>query len=422
MGNMFDLTEELSLDRDKKKAPRSSTSVQTQKNGTTLFFSDTTCRDVVLEAYNFEGIDVPTCIKGTPQPTKKYQYGELVLVQLTESTDIEKDALQLNALIPNDRVVIILGNTDSIFTLRKLEKIGFYYLPWPADKMELLECISLARANDYKREQHGYFRQAKRIAIVGTKGGIGTTAIAAELTILLAKQSSRSVLVDHHYTFSNLDIILSNKELKQVNVNSITVDPKQLDEESINSYLTEIGHNTYYLGFTGADSLNELERYTHIVSTKLNRQTNFIIHDFSGSLNFPLTADSLVNEHDVIILVTEPSVSCTRATQHWLDKLKDAVIQQLASPKIMVVLNTHRPASSFNLSQSEVERFLKVKCDVVIPFYKSAAKQLIDGNKLQHLETRKSAPFTQLAQMLTGKGTLRKKGLLNRLLLNRGKI
>ncbi|CAM2793055.1 AAA family ATPase [Vibrio rarus] len=421
MANMFDLSEELSLDIDKKKKSSPKTSAPKQSGGATLFFNDAECKEAVLEAYNFEGLEIPTCIKGQPSNGKQQALGDVVLVQMTQSTNIEVDAQQINATLPNNKTVILLGQTDSIHTLRRLEKMGFYYLPWPVDKLELIECLKQTSRDERKRYESGYFRKAKRVAVVGTKGGIGNSVITTELCCLLAKKGSRTVLVDHHYCHSNIDIILSKKELEQVDISSITVEPSKLDEESASSYLNEVEHNFFYLGFTGEDKIEELEKYTNTVSDKLGRQANFIVSDYSGSLNFPVKAESLVAENDVLLLVTEPSVSGIRATQRLLDKIKDVVIPQLVRPRIMVVVNHHRPEGTFNLSVEEVERFLKVKVDMVIPFFKTASKQLIDGKKLHALEKSKQAPFTQLAMVINGQNLKKKTGLLTNFSFKRAK-
>ncbi|OBT15846.1 hypothetical protein A9264_06030 [Vibrio sp. UCD-FRSSP16_10] len=421
MANMFDLSEELSLDIDKKKKSSPKANAPKQSGGATLFFNDAECKETVLEAYNFEGLEVPTCIKGLPNSDKQQALGDVVLVQMTQSLDIEIDAQQVNATLPNSKTVILLGQTDSIHTLRRLEKMGFYYLPWPVDKLELIECLKQASRDERKRYESGYFRKAKRVAVVGTKGGIGTSVIGTELCSLLAKKGSRTVLVDHHYSLSNIDIILSKKELEQVDISSITVEPSKLDEESASSYLNEVEHNFLYLGFTGEDKLDELEKYTNTVSEKLSRQANFIVSDYSGSLDFPVKAETLIAEHDVVVLITEPSVSGIRATQRLLDKIKDVVIPQLVRPRVMVVINHHRPEASFNLNIEEVERFLKVKADMVIPFYKTASKQLIDGKKLQALEKGKQVPFTQLAMVINGQNLKKKTGLFSGLSFKRAK-
>ncbi|MEZ9875063.1 AAA family ATPase [Vibrio breoganii] len=420
MANMFDLSEELSLDIDKKKVKPKSVTPK-QSGGATLFFSDNECKDAVIEAYAFEGLEEPKCLKGLPKADKKQDLGDVVLVQLTASIDIETDAQEINATLPNNKTVILLGQTDSIHILRRLEKMGFYYLPWPVDKAELIECLKQASRDERKRYESGYFRKAKRVAIVGSKGGIGTSVITTELSALLAKKGSRTILVDHHYALSNIDVILSQKDLEQVDISTITVEPTKLDEESATSYLNEVDHNFMYLGFTGEDKLEELEKYTNTVSEKLSRQANFIVSDFSGSLDFPLKAERLVNESDVIVLVTEPSVSSVRATQRLLDKIKDVAIPHLVRPRIMVVVNHHRPEAAFNLNIEEVERFIKMKPDMVIPFYKTAAKQLIEGKKLQALEKGKHTPFTQLAMAVNGQNTKKKVGLFSNLSLKRGK-
>lgn len=193
-----------------------------------------------------------------------------------------------------------------------------------------------------------------------------------------------------------------------------------MDEESATSYLYEIEHNFSYLGLTGEGTVEVLENYTNTIASKLGRQANFVVSDFSGSLDFRVDIEQIVTDNDVVIVVTEPSVSSVRSTQKLLDKLRDVAIPQLTRPRIMVVLNYHRPDGCFNLNTEEVERFIKTKPDIVIPFFKTAAKQLIEGKKLQTLEKGKVTPFSDLTLAINGQTQSKTAGLF-RFLPKRGK-
>lgn len=58
MGDIFDLSQELAVDKEKKKGSTIKvTSPQLQTGGATLFFTSGECRDSVLEAYRFEGLE-----------------------------------------------------------------------------------------------------------------------------------------------------------------------------------------------------------------------------------------------------------------------------------------------------------------------------------------------------------------------------
>lgn len=421
MGDIFDLSQEIVVDKDKKKSTTIKvSSPQLQTGGATLFFSSRECKESVLEAYRFEGLEDPKCIKGTPVGSKDQQLGDIVIVEMADSIALENDAEEINAKLPNNKAVILIGQTDSIHTLRSLEKMGFYYLPSPVDKHELIECLKQAGREDRKRYESGYFRKAKRVAIIGSKGGIGTSVLTTELASLLGRKGSRTILVDHHYSASNIDIILSQKDLEQVDIGTITVEPNKLDEESATSYLYEVEHNFAYLGLTGEGTVEVLENYTNTIANKLGRQANFIISDFSGSLDFRLDIEQIVTDNDVVIVVTEPSVSSVRSTQKLLDKIKDVAIPQLTRPRVMVALNYHRPDGSFNLNAEEVERFIKAKPDVVIPFYKTAAKELIEGKKLHGLEKGKVTPFSDLTLAINGQVQKKSKSLFS-FLPKRGK-
>ncbi|GEA60670.1 AAA family ATPase [Vibrio comitans] len=399
---MFDLSEELSLDIDKKKKSTSKSPELGESGGVTVFYQEYECKEAILEAYRFEGLEEPKCIKGSPITYKGTELGKVIIAELTASEDILRDAEQLNNRLPNDKAVVIIGKTDSIHTLRYLEKLGFYYIPWPTEKLELISNLKLASENDGKRFKNGLFRKAKRVAVIGSRGGLGTSVITAEICSLLAKKGSRTVLVDHQYISSVIDIIVSKKDLEQVDINSITVELAKLDEESAGNYLYEVSQNFLYLGLKGDANLELLENYTHTLSEKLARQANFIVNDYSASVDFQLDVEHIVTQTEITILVIEPSVSSVRSAQRLLDKINEVAIPQAARPRILIVLNFHRPEGSFNLTKEEVEKFVKHKIDVSIPFYKYAAKQLIDGNRIYDLEKGSNSGIADLTMLING--------------------
>jgi pilus assembly protein CpaE len=423
---MFDLTQELSLDSPNKTHKSNASKKAPKKDnkdnhaGVTLFYKNKQCRALVQEACRFEGWEEPKCFKDQPHKVDKSQVGNIVIVDLCGSDSLISEAESINAVIPNSKAVIIIGTEDKIQTLRQLEQLGFYYLLWPADKNELTVSLKQASQHQQRLLTSGFFRKAKRISMIGSRGGIGTSVFSTELASALSKKGSHSILVDHHFEDSNIDIILSRKDLDKTDINTITVELSQIDEESASNYLAEVDHGFHYLGLVGDTKQETLENYTTTLSEKLERQANFIIEDYSASIDFALNVEQVVKSSDVLVILLEPSVAAVRSTQKMLEKINEVGLIQSERPRIITALNHQRPINAFNLNKQEVEKFIKRPIDIEIPFYKQAATQLIEGKRLIELEKGKNRPVTNLVKSVNGEVIGGGNSLLSKL-FSRGK-
>ncbi|MCA2417978.1 chromosome partitioning protein ParA, partial [Vibrio chemaguriensis] len=158
--------------------------------------------------FEFEGWAAPTCIKQSAVPKNFYseQSGNMVILELSESQDIVTDAQRLTNQMPTHKGIVVIGTEDSISVLRQLKDIGFYYLFWPINKHEFADFIMNVHRNLQTYTGVSKQRRAKRVAVVGSKGGIGTPFIATEISSKLASNDIDNILVDHQYNNSNIDV------------------------------------------------------------------------------------------------------------------------------------------------------------------------------------------------------------------------
>lgn len=411
---MIDLSEELKFDNiELEKIPERSLdkNLSHQIKKVTFVYKNRECKELVLKAYKFEGWEKPFCIK-RDQKIRSEQMGEVFIVDLIDCDEVLEKAKLLNNKISNDKILVVIGKEDRINTLNALKSIGVHYLLWPLEQDDITQCIrSISKSGGIGFEEN-LSRRAKRISVIGTRGGCGTSVVTLEIASALAKEGSRSILVDHHYLHGNIDILLSRKDLIKVDIASITVDIELLDEDSTENYLSEINKDFLYLALDGVASQSTLEKYTESVVDKLRRKANFIIDDYSPSIDFPLDIGNIVSLSNIIVMVIEPSVTSIRNTQNLLDKVNEASLTLTERPRIIIIVNRHRPAPSFSFSCKEVERFISRKVDVEIPFYKKATSHLLDGGKLIDLGRRSSNPFYKVRQLIIGEELKQRKSLI----------
>lgn len=120
---MFDLVDLLKTD----KAPVE----QEEKITSVLFHQTQECKNLVEEAYRFEGISAPAVLENTDAEIRKHireSTIEIVIVELNISDNVTEDMRQISHLLPNHASVIVIGSEDAISTIRHLKDMGFYYL------------------------------------------------------------------------------------------------------------------------------------------------------------------------------------------------------------------------------------------------------------------------------------------------------
>ncbi|MDW2178536.1 chromosome partitioning protein ParA, partial [Vibrio sp. 1637] len=166
-------------------------------------------------------------------------------------------------------------------------------------------------------------RRAKRVAVVGSKGGIGTSFIATEISSKLASNDIDNILVDHQYNNSNIDVLLALDDFKPRSIDEYAVPIHELDTEGANSYLTKIRKNLRLLSLGSDRSQAEVFNYSQALCELLSRNTNFIIEDFSGSIDFHAEPHMLIENYDVVVVIFEPSISSIRNARTLLEQLEN---------------------------------------------------------------------------------------------------
>ncbi len=166
-------------------------------------------------------------------------------------------------------------------------------------------------------------RKAKRVAVVGSKGGVGASFITTELSSLLSTQGSDTILVDHQYADTNIDVLLGLKDFKPRGIDEFTAPLHEMDEEGALSYLFNARKNLRLLAIDGDMSQSDILNYNQTLCDLLARNTNFIIEDFSGGVDFKVEPQLLVENFDVVVLVLDASVSSVRSAKRLFEKISN---------------------------------------------------------------------------------------------------
>jgi pilus assembly protein CpaE len=395
---MFDLTKTL---RTKVKPVTKQT---TGVGGCTLYYQSQECRNLVEEVFRFEGWNDPTCIKsgiGVAKLTSQ-QSSHVVLLELNESSNVVEDARAFASKLPTHKGVVVIGKEDAISTLRALKEMGFYYVFWPVNKQEFADFLTHVNKNLQTFSGVSQKRKAKRVAIVGCKGGVGTSLITTELSSLLSTQGADTILVDHQYANTNIDVLLALDSFKPRTIDEFTAPLHEMDEDGALSYLSDVRKGLRLLSIEGDMSQTDLLNYSQTLCGLLARTTNFIIEDFSGSVSFQLEPQLLIDNYDVIVLVVDASVSSVRMAKRLHEKIANLQLTLSTRTRVIVVVNYHRPEGTFVLQKADFKKYLGVEPDLKIPYCKSLAHTIIDGKRAHKHDKQIKRAMAQLVRSING--------------------
>jgi pilus assembly protein CpaE len=409
---MFDITKK--LPESKKSASKAT--VASGPTGCALVYQTEECKSLVEELFEFEGWDAPNGVRQEKADSDFFakQESNLILLELNESESVVKDAQEFAAKLPTHKGVIIIGKEDAISTLRTLKEMGFYYIFWPINKYEFAEFVMHVHRDLKAQTGVSKERRAKRVAVVGTKGGIGTSFIAAELSSKMSGQGVDTILVDHQYHDSNIDVMLGLTDHTARRLDELSVPAHELDFEGAQNYLTPINKDLRLLSINGDTDQEDILNYNQALCHLLSRNTNFIVEDFSGSVDFHVDGEMLIRHYDVVAIVVEPSIAAVRNAKAMISSLDTIREAQRKRTRIITVVNHHRPENSFVVKRDELSKFLGSSVDLDIEYCKNLSHFHVDGKRAYKHDRSVNRSVEQLVRLVNGQ-PIQNKSLLQRL-------
>ena len=391
---MFNLVDRLKKEKSIKVKEEHLTSV--------LFYQTQACHELVVEAFRFEGIEAPVILENIDKNIETHVREssiEIVLVELNNSQNVSKDMESISHLLPNDASVIVIGSEDAISTIRNLKSMGYYYLFWPITKQELIDFIRSVNDNRKRNSGLGQNRVAKKIAVWGSKGGVGASMLTAEIAFqLTTNKKSTCLLVDHNFSGGNMDILMGlqkfEKRLVQRGSLSGTLDV------AFAMSMTKKVNNMLSLLALDSDDLNELELKEYIITlnNELEKQKNFIIEDLSRSANSKQDLRNVAQNSDAMVLVIAPTVASVREAA----KVKAQFTNEKSSARFFIVLNYTMVEKNATVTPEEVEKFLRQPIDIICPFEPNSDAITLEGKHLFQQKGEMAKSLHRLVSLLVG--------------------
>jgi pilus assembly protein CpaE len=204
-------------------------------------------------------------------------------------------------------------------------------------------------------------QRGKVVTVASPKGGVGKTTVSTNLAVGLAqKEPNSTVLVDLDIHFG--DVATALNITPEFTLPDMAHGPASRDSVALKSYLTQ--HSTGLFVVPGSESPAAADavspKEAGNLLNMLADQFKFVVVDTSPGLSEHTL--SVLDQTDILLLVTSVDVPGVRGLRKELDTLRDISI---VLDSRAVVLNFMHP--SRGISVADVEASIGRKVDVVMP-------------------------------------------------------
>ena len=250
---------------------------------------------------------------------------ELAIADIRGGASSVQWALErLRAQWPATTIVAVAGTTDPDQILMAMRAGANEFMSWPAfaDEQMLQDAFrtALARATERIRSTRGDKSAGRTLSFFGAKGGAGTTTLAVNTAIELARASHKpTLIVDLNQYLGEVSIFLGVRP--RFTVTDAIDNLHRLDGEFLKELVTK--HKSGLDILSGAEQVDRpgpqdspaLEQLLQV----LGRHYEFIVID-AGSITGSC-AEVAVFAADAIYIVANPDVPSTRNTQRLVERM-----------------------------------------------------------------------------------------------------
>ncbi|WP_108652552.1 AAA family ATPase [Dongshaea marina] len=265
----------------------------------------------------------------------------------------------------SDTNIIVIGSINEISFLLDLESKGINYIFFPKNISRIIEIIN----GNPKRD--GVKRTAKRINVIGAKGGVGCSLVSSQLALCLSEVKNREVLyINYHNGKGCHDILFGNKDIKSIDsLRDISLD--KIDSNFIKPFIQEITSKLKFVNLRfPLEKLAYLFPVNDRVTDCLSNDTSFVVSDISGANTLNLNSEWISNNSDVILYVSDSSFSSLRELSVLVNSNNNDV-------RTLIVI-VQKQKSNLLALKNYIEKTLSISVDLVIPYEEKIDDVLID--------------------------------------------
>jgi pilus assembly protein CpaE len=258
--------------------------------------------------------------------------------------------------------VIAIGNRNDVGLYRDLLQAGVTdYVVKPLTAQLLAKALN-ARAH---APQAGLIQKklGKAVALIGARGGVGTTTLASNLAWYLShRQNRRVALVD--LDLQNGDCALALNIKATPGLREALINPHRIDNTLLERVMAPVGERLFVL--SSEESLREDLRFTadavdSLVSA-LRDQFHYVI------LDVPRISAAAYRHAleiaDLRIIVADQTLRSVRDTV----RLRNAIGDSDGKHRTVIVVNRHGEGGRHAVTLHEMQHVLEVRPKTILPF------------------------------------------------------
>lgn len=296
--------------------------------------------------------------------------------------DAERALAHLEAL-PAPRPLLFVQGPDDPALIRRALRLGAreYLAPSEEPKEELL--VAVERLLAERRAGAGAGPGvAPLLAVMGAKGGVGTTFVACQLSAALAERGARVAMMDSHLRLG--DVALYFDLRPHYTLSSVAMATDDVDSTYLQTLLVRHRSGVQVLAAPERPEEADVVSTEHVdrVLGILRQENDWVVVDTPR--DFDERSVQVLDRATCIVLVTTCDVPALNHARLQLD-----LLQRLAySPhKVRVVVN--RMDRKAPVQGSEITDFLNRRYDLALPNdYPTTAACVNEGRSLRELAPR----------------------------------
>jgi pilus assembly protein CpaE len=318
-----------------------------------------------------------------------------LFVDLSDSEDPADAMAGLVAACGVGVSIVAIGKVNDVSLYRRLIGMGVAdYLVKPVSSQVLVEAAQAASRAE--RPAAAVSAKASRtIAMIGARGGVGTTTLAVSTAWMLSQEDRLPVvLLDLDLHFGSTAISLDIAPAR--GLREILTNPDRIDRLLVDSSMSRVGERLNLLAAEEPleDGIDFGGEGFDALVASLAGGGDCVLIDLPRSLD--RLGRHVLRVVDVVALVTEPSLQGMRDTQRLLALIRGA----RNDAEILVVANRVGGVAG-EVGQTDFEHGIGVRIDVCVPFNMRAATAAAEQGKAMAAVARSPKTLGSLRALAT---------------------
>lgn len=363
-----------------------------------MLFANAASADAARAAVKDLGFKHTHIVEGNVEAAVEYlaqqSSPEILVVEIGNADTAPKQLDALADVVNPHTKVIATGTVDSIRFFHWLSDLGIDgYLLQPFTAAELKQAIAKGsiKKTEAKEEQENATR--KIIAVIGARGGVGTTMIATKLAVICASEHQKpTALIDLDPYFGTVALSLDLEPGR--GLRDALEKPDRVDALFLERTMVKPLPNLAILSAEEPlmDAIKLQDNAGEMIFAALKEKFAVMVVDVPRQMN-PLTR-YVLNMADHVIIVAEPQISSLRDAL----RVKDYVVDTLKRAMPLVILNRIGMSTNNELTHEEFTKNYGHAPSAKFDFTKEIMTQTARG-ELQQNNPKMNGVMSSLRKM-----------------------